>query len=105
MGAVVSSGKVVRAMMRNVNVHQFYPSAYSTGVSQGTIRSERVNGVDTTWAVARPVSAPMPTYSPPAPTSRGSGAGFSPSQPNVVLDPSNQQTLHCPYPLTNSDTS
>lgn len=87
-------------MMRNVNVHQFYPSVYGTTASQGTIRVTQVNGIDNTWAIARPVSAPTPQYSPPASISRGSGVAFSPATPNVEMDPTNQQTWQRQYRFT-----
>lgn len=88
-------------MMRGMPNHAYVPAAYAPSVAPGTIKVVNVNGVQTTWAIARPVSAPTPKYNPPAPISRGSGLGFSPAKPNVEMDPSNQQTWQRPYRFTN----
>lgn len=88
-------------MIRSMDTHQYVPAPYPPTVSQGIIKTVKVNGVDTTWAIARPVSAPTPKYNPPASISRGSGVGFSPGKPNVEMDPSNQQTWQRPYRFTN----
>lgn len=88
-------------MMRSMPNHQYVPATYAPQVQQGTIKVVSVNGVENTWAIARPVSAPTPKYNPPASISRGSGVGFSPGKPNVEMDPSNQQTWQRQYRFTN----
>lgn len=87
-------------MMRGMNTHAYVPASYAPTVQQGTVKVVNIKGVPTTWAIARPVAAPTPKYSPPAPISRGSGVAFSPSQPNVEMDPSNQQTWQRQYRFT-----
>lgn len=88
-------------MMRAIPNHQYVPAPYTPTVRQGVIKVVNVNNVETTWAIARPVAAPLPAYSPPASISRGSGVGFSPAQPNVEMDPSDQQTWQRQYRFTN----
>jgi len=88
-------------MTRAMDQHQYTPAPYTPERMQGTIKVVRLKGVDTTWAISRPVSAPTPKYNPPASISRGSGVGFSPSKPNVEMDPTNQQTWQRQYRFTN----
>lgn len=88
-------------MMRSMPTHQYVPARYAPQVHQGTIKVVSVKGVQNTWAISRPVSAPTPSYNPPASILHGSGVGFSPSKPNVEMDPSNQQTWQRQYRFSN----
>lgn len=85
---------------RPMNQFQYRAADYTPMVYPGAIRSNTINGIVQTWAVSRPSAAPTPKYSPPAPINRGSGVGFFPAQPNVEMDPSNQQTWQRPYRFT-----
>lgn len=87
-------------MTRAMNDHQYTPADYTPVIRPGAIRTVPVNGVVTTWAVARPVVAPTPLYSAPASIQRGSGVGFSPGRPVVEMDPSNPQTWQRQYRFT-----
>lgn len=87
-------------MTRRMDDHQYTPAPYTPATAPGAIRVVPVNGVVTTWAIARPVAAPTPAYSPPASVQRGSGVGFSPAKPNVEMDPSNSQTWQRQYRFT-----
>lgn len=87
-------------MTRSMDQHQYLPAPYAPQVGQGFARTEVVNKVPTTWAIARPTAFPTPLYSPPAAIPRGSGVGFSPAQPNVMMDPSDPHTWQRQYRFT-----
>lgn len=87
-------------LTRSMDSHRYYPSPYSTTLYQGAIRQTTVNGIPTTWAVARPVASPRSPVIGPSSFQYGSGLSFSPAQPNVEMDPSNQQTWQRPYRFT-----
>lgn len=80
--------------------HQYQPTVTRRVNVPGSVKVTEVNGVQQTWAVARPNSSPIPTYAPPAPVQRGGVLALTPGRPHVMMDPSDQQTWQREYRFT-----
>ena len=89
------------SMTRAMDLHRYKPGSYDLHVQDGYVRSATVNNVVTTWAISRPTATPAPLYSPPAAVPRGTGfGGFTPAQPNTMMDPSDPSTWQRQYRFT-----
>lgn len=88
-------------MTRSMNAHQYAPASYDPTSTPGFITVTNVNNIPNTWAIARPVSAPSPKYSPPAQIARPAQEfAFSPLRPRVEMDPSDSATWQREYRFT-----
>lgn len=87
--------------------HAYFPLPPKVdGGSVGVVRTETVNNVLQTWAIARPTggyaSDGAPLYlaghaRPNGPLVRGGVMPLTPAKPNVEMDPSNPQTWQRQY--------
>ena len=84
-------------MMRAMG--RMYGAPYQKPIEiPGAIRTEVVNNVAQSLAIARPISAPAPKYSPPVGLWRpATPMTLSPSQPNLMMDPSDPTTWQRQY--------
>lgn len=83
-------------MMRAMG--RMYGAPYQKPIAvPGAIRTEVVDHVAQSWAIARPVSAPAPKYSPPVGLWRPDPVGLSPSAPKLMMDPSDPSTWQRSY--------
>jgi len=87
-------------MMRSMDSHQYQPAPYNQVGYQGSVKSEYVNNVLTTWAVSRPTSFPASPYPAQIPVARGNSFNFAPTQPRTEMDPSNPATWQRQYRFT-----
>ncbi len=88
-------------LTRSMDDHQYTPAGYEPQESTGYVRQSTVNNISTTWAIARPVNAPMPKYNPPAQIERSQDGidtfNFTPLRPRVQMDPSDSGTWQRQY--------
>lgn len=86
--------------MRDMDTRRYTAQQWSTLDRAGAVRTTIVNNVATSWAIARPVSAPTPQYSPPVGLWRPPGMALTPSAPKVMMDPSDESTWQRQYRFT-----
>lgn len=87
-------------MMRSLDTHQYQPARYPQVGWRGAVKTEYVNNVPTTWAVARPTSFPASPYPAQIPVERGNGFSFTPTQPHLEMDPGNPASWQRQYQFT-----
>ena len=86
--------------MRDMNTFRYLPPDWKPVAVPGAVKTVVVNNVPTSWAIARPVSAPSPQYSPPVGLWRPENMSLAPRKPKVMMDPSDQSTWQRQYRFT-----